>query len=486
MLFQTPAFAVFLVVVIALVSMARTNDARKVILLAGSYFFYMWWNPLYVLPLLVTTFIDYFVGQMLEDEQSPAKRLLLLSFSITANLGLLAYFKYFGFFAANLSAAARAIGLDFTAPLLQVVLPVGISFYTFHTMSYTIDVYRREITACRSARDFALFITFFPVLVAGPILRARFFLPQLRSDSPDHPSNKGIRVRLDRGVVLLFARGLVKKVAVADNLAGFVDRIFREPAQWPSVVIWTATLAFAIQIYCDFSGYSDMARALARLFGLEIPLNFDRPYFATSPSEFWRRWHISLSSWLRDYLYIPLGGNRGSGWKVARNLLITMLLGGLWHGASWNFVLWGFLHGFLLTVQHGWRRLSRPSWLAFIPPGLRRMASWVAMQYAVLLTWIVFRIRDFGLMTIALRKFVLFDFNFGLAHIGLATIFFATTWVLIAAFLTLHAFSHRWGDLDERIARLPLPAAAAICLLIGFALMLLWPSAAQPFIYFQF
>lgn len=507
MLFQTPAFAVFLVMVVTLVCLARENGTRKNVLLAASYGFYMWWSPLFVLPLLVTTFIDFFVAKMIEGERQTRTRRFLLGFSLCANLGLLAYFKYFGFFVTNLAATSHAMGFDFAPPLLQVVLPVGISFYTFHTMSYTIDVYRGEIPACQSARDFALFITFFPVLVAGPILRARNFLPQLdpgrsyggppegagpssvvreNESLPGAMCRRGIRVSLDSSTVLLFVRGLVKKVVVADNLSRFVEDVFHAPERWPSVVIWTATIAFAVQIYCDFSGYSDMARALARLFGLQLPMNFDRPYFASNPSEFWHRWHISLSSWLRDYLYVPLGGNRGGEWRTTRNLMVTMLLGGLWHGASWNFVLWGFLHGILLTVHHAWRRFRRPEWMTVVPESVRSIGAWMVTQYAILLTWIVFRVRDFSAMSIALRKFVLFDFDFALAHTGLASIFFTTTVLLAGAFLVLHAVSYRWGDLDERIANMPVPVAAAICLLIGFTLLLLWPSTAQPFIYFQF
>ena len=335
-------------------------------------------------------------------------------------------------------------------------------------MSYTIDVYRREIPACRSARDFALFITFFPVLVAGPILRAKQVLPQLQ---------RRMRLRFDVGILLLFVRGLAKKVTIADNLSPFVQKVFEDPGRWPSIIIWIGAIAFAIQIYCDFSGYSDMARALALIFGVEIPLNFDRPYFARNPSEFWRRWHISLSSWLRDYLFIPLGGSRDGQWKTARNLMITMLLGGLWHGASWNFVLWGGLHGAFLVTFRVWRRFG---------PRLPALLAWAALQYSVLLAWIAFRVREPRLMLTAIRKFVVFDFDFALLHLGLASISFGITVVIIAAFLVLHVVGERWGDLDERTARLPLPATALICAAIGFVMFLFWPSAEQPFIYFQF
>ncbi|HWW62789.1 MAG TPA: MBOAT family O-acyltransferase [Thermoanaerobaculia bacterium] len=444
MLFHTSEFAAFLAILLALVAVVRGATARKVVLLAASYTFYAWWSVVMLLPLLATTFLDFFVAQLIEREKRPKQRKALLILSLTANLGLLAFFKYVNFFATTMGMS----------PIASILLPIGISFYTFHTMSYTIDVYRREIPACRSALDFALFITFFPVLVAGPILRAKQFLPQLREP---------IRIRVTPEVLMLFVRGLAKKVLVADNLAPLADQVFAEPARWPSVIIWTATLAFAIQMYCDFSGYSDMARALAALFGFDIPLNFDRPYLARNPREFWRRWHISLSSWLRDYLYIPLGGNRH---HHARNIVVTMTLGGLWHGASWNFVLWGFLHGVLLLVS---RRLPR-----------------VAFWYALLFTWIAFRVRETHAMLVAMRKFVVFDFDFHLANRGLTGMYLMTSVVLIAAFLATHAWSNMRGDLDVRIARLPLAAALPAAIAIGAVFLYFWPPARAPFIYFQF
>src|SRR5712691_214764 len=300
MLFHTPEFAIFLGSLLLLLCSIRSDGYRKIVLLVASYFFYMWWNPIFVLPLLATTAIDYQVGRLLENEERRRRRRILLVMSLVANLGLLAYFKYFNFFVLNTVAIARAIGFDFSPALARLILPIGISFYTFHSMSYTIDVYRREIPVCRSALRFALFITFFPVLVAGPILRAKQFLPQLE---------KRIRLGVTPQIVMLIVRGLAKKVLIADNVGPFADAVFADPARWPSLIIWAATITFSVQIYCDFSGYSDIARGLAALFGFEIPLNFDRPYFAQNPSDFWRRWHISLSTWLRDYLYIPLGGN---------------------------------------------------------------------------------------------------------------------------------------------------------------------------------
>jgi len=478
MLFHTLAFAIFLGITIVLVAIVRNATGRKVILLAASYTFYGWWSVPLLAPLLFTTLLDYFIAQAIEAEQRDARRRALLIVSLTANLALLGFFKYYDF-------VANAVG----APIAGVLLPIGISFYTFHTMSYTIDVYRREIPACKSPLDFALFIAFFPVLVAGPILRAKQFLPQLQ---------RRVELQFSPSILFLFLRGLAKKVLVADNLATLVDTVFAKPHLWPSAVIWIATIAFAIQIYCDFSGYSDMARALARLFGFDIPLNFDHPYAAKNPREFWRRWHISLSTWLRDYLYIPLGGNRH---LRVRNLMITMILGGLWHGASWNFVLWGAMHGVLLTlstIRHPEprrrRRISTDANSSHLEI-LRRASptqddGWrsdslallqrILFYYCLLLTWIAFRVHDFKMMFVAMKKFVLFDFDFSLAHRGLTGLFFITSIALIALFFAMPR------NLDERLSRAPLAIQAAACAVIGAAFVLFWPNTSAPFIYFQF
>jgi alginate O-acetyltransferase complex protein AlgI len=442
-LFHTVRFAIFLLLVVAAVALARGNSARKAVLLAASYIFYMQWSVVLLLPLLVTTVLDYFVALAIDRSADVARRRTLLAFSLTANLGMLAWFKYAGFFASLAGAS-----LSFS-----VLLPVGISFYTFHTMSYTIDVYRRELAPCRSPLDFALFITFFPVLVAGPILRAKQFLPQLR---------ERIALQLSPPIVLLFARGLAKKVLIADNVAPFVDGVFADPGSYPSALVWLATIAFAVQIYGDFSGYSDMARALAALFGFEIPRNFEHPYVASNPREFWQRWHISLSTWLRDYLYLPLGGRN----HRIRNVLITMLLGGLWHGASWNFVLWGAIHGVLL-IGH-------------------RFIRGIVFAYLLLLTWIVFRVRDSATLVVALRKFVLFDFDFHLGGSGITGLFAITAMLAVTLFAMLHVWAARRGELDVRLAQLPMPALLAFAVIAGALFALFWPSAQTPFLYFQF
>ncbi|MBT5532706.1 MBOAT family protein, partial [Candidatus Poribacteria bacterium] len=395
MLFYTAEFGAFLVLLVAVFAVIRGNGGRKAALLVASYVFYMWWNPAFITLIMLSTAVDYFVGRRLDIVEDPKRRRALLVASIAANLGILGFFKYAGFFHANALWALRALGHEPSSVALNIVLPVGVSFYTFQSMSYTIDVYRRRLPATRSALDFALFVSFFPQLVAGPIVRAADFLPQLRGP---------VRVAVDRRSVMLFLRGLTKKVIIADNLAPFADAVFDAPEGWPSAVIWVAAVCFYVQIYCDFSGYSDMAIALASLFGFTLPANFAHPYFATNPTAFWRRWHISLSGWLRDYLYIPLGGSRQGALMTARNLMLTMLLGGLWHGASWNFVLWGAMHGVGLVA---WRAIeplcaSVGARVGRVARVTAAAASWVAFQYWVLLTWLVFRVADPTLLRIAL------------------------------------------------------------------------------------
>ena len=421
MLFQTPEFLAFFVIVVTCVAIARGNKARQLILLIASWIFYGWASPRFLAPLLFTTFFDYAIGLALEKRRSK----VLVAVSVAANLTLLALLRV-------------------EPGLLHMAVPLGISFYTFHSISYIVDVYRGELPACRSPLDYALFIAFFPELVAGPIVRGKQFLPQLERD---------VVIRIDEFAVLRVMRGLVKKVLIADNVAVFVNAVFADPSRWPSIVIWIATIGFAVQIYCDFSGYTDMAIGLAHVFGFDLPVNFDRPYFARNPRDFWRRWHISLSSWLRDYLYLPIG----------RKLMITMLLGGLWHGVSWNFVLWGAMHGALLIAYRKWQRPR----------------SLVVTQLFILFTWIAFRVRDPHAMLTAMRKFVIFDFDFALAGRGLLTIFFFSTIALIAIFAALHA-----SRID--LSRLRTPTFVAACVGIGIAFFFLWPANETPFIYFQF
>jgi D-alanyl-lipoteichoic acid acyltransferase DltB (MBOAT superfamily) len=380
MLFNTIQFFVFLAVVL-LLFYASPLRLRKYILLAASYFFYASWNPKFILLLLTLTAIDYTAGIWIEKTPAGHRRKLVLILSLTANLGFLGIFKYYNFAASNF---ALLLGKPANSFWFDIVLPLGISFHTFQSMSYVIDVYRGEQAAIRNPTDYALFICFFPQLVAGPIVRAHDFFRDLLGWRPPSAND------LSRGLFLI-ALGLTKKMAFADQFAKTANGYFGNVAAHPGMVpAWTGVLAFGLQIYFDFSGYTDMAIGMALLLGFHFPVNFRRPYLASSITDFWHRWHISLSTWLRDYLYIPLGGNRHGQWKTYRNLMLTMLLGGLWHGASWNFLIWGGYHGALLAVDRAVRgdRRNRDQRSWFYP------LTWLFTLGLVMTGWVFFRATD--------------------------------------------------------------------------------------------
>jgi alginate O-acetyltransferase complex protein AlgI len=319
------------------------HRAQNWLLLAASYYFYAAWDWRFLGLLMASTIVDYTCALAIARAAAPRRRRALLVLSLAFNLTLLGFFKYFNFFADNLHVIFSALGWSVDFVTLRVLLPIGISFYTFMTMSYVIDVYRREIPATRDLLDFAVFVAFFPHLVAGPILRAARLLPQI--DAPRRITREQLR-----DGAWLIAWGYFQKVFVADNLAALADAVFAPAAQPSGINVLVGVYAFAFQIYGDFAGYSNIARGTSKLMGIELIENFRFPYFVRTPQIFWRHWHISLSTWLRDYLYIPLGGSRGPEWKTWRNLIITMGLGGLWHGAAWTFVIWGLYHGVLLVA----------------------------------------------------------------------------------------------------------------------------------------
>ncbi len=480
MLFYTVEFLVLFISLLLLFALFRRTQQRKILLLIASYIFYMWWNPAFILLIMFSTAVDFVIGSRIPRAESQRRKRLLLVISLVSNLGLLAFFKYANFLQDNMLFLFRLFGYEPGWSTLNIILPVGISFYTFQTLSYTLDVYRGNLKTEKSPLDFALFVAFFPQLVAGPIVRASDFLPQLKSERP---------LCIDRVAVMIFLRGLAKKVLIADNVAPLANMVFADPASHTSIAIWLATLCFSVQIYCDFSGYSDMAISIARCFGYHLPVNFRRPYFAVNPSDFWQRWHISLSSWLRDYLYIPLGGNRGGSVRTYKNLMLTMLLGGLWHGASWNFVLWGFLHGLVLIIHRVWRYFVKATRfdavLCNIPLAIRTLISWGAMQYWVLLTWIAFRVGETDQMLIAIKKFVFIDFALPSASQGLGHVIFYCTFVL-GIFGMIHMVSHFREGLDGLLVRCSDRTAYVIAVIIGCLLMILWPLAETPFVYFQF
>ncbi len=397
MLFQSPLFLFFFATVTALLFVVRKRQRRHLVLLVASYVFYAAWDPRFLLLIWLSTAIDFWVGRRLAANDEAKTRGRWLRLSIASNLGILAAFKYFDFFAASAVDLAAIFGVVLQPTSLDVVLPVGISFYTFQSMSYTIDIHRRKLQPEPSVLRFALYVAFFPQLVAGPIVRARHFLPQLARDRLPRFQDLGPGA-------LLFCVGLFKKIAMADHFGRFADPVFGNPELYGSPILALGIACYAAEIYCDFSGYSDMAVGLGRILGYRLPRNFDRPYRSRSPREFWRRWHISLSSWLRDYLYISLGGNRGSGGQTHWNLFLTMLLGGLWHGANYTFLVWGALHALGLSAT----RIAGPA-AANLERRLNPLLGWLGTISLVGVGWVIFRATSLGEAWLYLSRLAAFD-----------------------------------------------------------------------------
>ena len=390
MLFPTLGFLLFfLIVAAAMAALGTRFAAKKTVLVVASYYFYAQWDWRFCFLLVGSSVVSYVAGQLIDRAPDERRARTILGIAVALHLGLLGIFKYFDFFISSANQLARLLGLEHEVPFIEILLPVGISFFTFHGISYITDVYRRDVAVCRNPLDMLLYMSFFPQLVAGPIVRAAYFLPQLA-----RPSTEPIPVG---PALLLILSGLFKKVVIANYLAtGLVDPVFSAPTSYGGPDLLLATYGYAVQIFCDFSAYSDMAIALAALLGFRFPANFNQPYRAQRLREFWQRWHISLSTWLRDYLYKPLGGNRGGRLNTYRNLLLTMLLGGLWHGAAWKFIAWGALHGDGLAVE----RVLEP-WIGrrALSPAAKIIATLIVFHF-VCLAWIFFRAEDFAVASL--------------------------------------------------------------------------------------
>ena len=468
MLFTQPRFLVFFLIVFAAHWWLRATRLRKLWLLAASYFFYAAWDWRFLSLIGVATAVGYVTARMMARERPPGGRKPWLVLGLAANLGILGFFKYFNFFVASAEGLLLWLGLPATESTLKIVLPVGISFFTFQTMGYTIDVYRRRMSASADPCDFALFVAFFPQLVAGPIVRATNLLPQLAT-----PRRwAGVDVP---GCLVLLLIGFIKKACISDHISAVIEPVFADPTDYAAWSVRLAVFYYSVQIYCDFSGYTDMAIACAGLLGYKLPPNFRFPYFSANLAEFWSRWHISLSTWLRDYLYIPLGGNRGSPLLVYRNVMITMLLGGLWHGAGWNFVLWGGLHGVVLVVHRIWRRRTTARQE---PRPLAQGLCILATFYFVSLMWIFFRASSFSDAVALFEAFVFW-------RSGGGTMLNVNLWWGLAALLLIHAAAARLPIF--RLAR-ALPDWAFYAAL-GAATAAAFSFASteyKPFIYFQF
>jgi alginate O-acetyltransferase complex protein AlgI len=483
MLFNSFGFLVFFAVVLAVVPWCR-HRRQNTLLLAASYVFYASWDWRYLGLILGLTLANYAAAAVMLRATRRLVRRAALAAAAAVSLGVLGLFKYADFFAASLAAWLDALGWQADVRLLGLVLPVGISFYTFQALSFTIDLYRGQIRRLPRLDDYALYVAFFPQLVAGPIERGARLLPQI-----ERP-RRITRAHYSGGLALMLL-GYVQKVVLADNLAIAADRVFDGPPPANGWAAWLGLYAFAVQILCDFAGYSNIARGAARCLGFELMVNFFSPYCAANPAEFWRRWHISLSTWLRDYLYIPLGGNRGGAWRRARNLMTTMLLGGLWHGAAWTFVWWGAYHGALLVLHRAWRRatepgptrpVSRAGRNGVFTRGIRALLKRLLCFHMICLGWVLFRA---GSLAHALAYY--------------RSLFAAPDWSLtpglllwtarcapaVALLLGLETLAYRRGD-PEAFRTLPPLARGLLYAVCFYAIVLFGAHDAQAFIYFQF
>jgi len=473
MLFNSLTFVLFFSVVLAIHSLPIAWKIKKTNLVIASYLFYAAWNPPFVVLLMISTVVDWRIADLMHRQSDLIRRRLLLCVSLGVNLGLLAYFKYSGFLLDNFSILMENLGIRWELASPDIILPMGISFYTFQTLSYTLDVYHRRTKPWHSFLDYAMYVSFFPQLVAGPIVRATEFLPQC-----NQPRQADARA-LGLGLALI-TLGLFMKIVLADAIfAPVADQVYAEVAAATTTTAWIGTLAFAGQIFCDFAGYSSCAVGAAMCLGFTIPNNFRMPYAAVGFSDFWRRWHISLSTWLRDYLYIPLGGNRSGELRVLVNLMITMLLGGLWHGASWNFIIWGGLHGSFLIVERGLKQIPWPDrWISTLPS---QFAFAILTFIAVCLAWVFFRAASLddavSLLTVMLNWTPSAKALPGSPEMLLALV------ACLGLFLT-----HWWmreRSTQQWLMQLSWPLRALF--LAGISLMIiLTPDDSRAFIYFQF
>ncbi|MFO0935656.1 MAG: MBOAT family O-acyltransferase [Gemmataceae bacterium] len=473
--FHTPAFLAFFAIVASVywLTPRRCVRLRTWILVIASFHFYAAWSAELAFLVTATATVDYLLARGMSATERPRLRLALMISSIAMNLGILCYFKYANFFLDSLNQALALCGAHSAFSTLTILVPFGISFYTFEAISYAVDVYKKKIPAERSLSAFLLFILFFPHLVSGPIVRAGDFLPQVFR----RKHWNWLRVQVG---VQFFLMGVFKKLALADRFALFCDPVWSDPAAYNTNATWLAVLAYALRIYFDFSGYSDMAVGTAHLLGFRLTQNFNMPYLAANVSEFWHRWHISLSTWLRDYLFIPLGGSRGGVWATNRNLMITMILGGLWHGATWSFAIWGALHGLFLVVHRAYRHVAeqRPSWQALLTSPYGRVGRTALTILCVGLAWVFFRKDLAGAITIFQH---LFTIQPGLGP----PLPNRSLWTLVAIVALCHtlAVSGSWRFVWPRLPAEVQGFAYATCLIVA---MVLAPDQNQAFIYFDF
>ena len=473
MLFNSLTFIAFFAVVLFLHRLPLAWSLKKFNLLIASYLFYAAWNPPFVVLLWLSTMVDWWAARRIHESDTQARRRAWLMLSLTANLGLLGYFKYGGFLLENWAALMAGVGIDWQAPAWDIILPVGISFYTFQTLSYTLDVYLRRAQPATSLLDFSLFVTFFPQLVAGPIVRPTDLMPQFAAP------RTATAQQMTWGLMLMIL-GLFEKIVLADGLlAPVVDAVYGSDQAPLMLDAWLGTIAFSGQIFCDFAGYTTTAIGCSLVLGFSLIDNFRYPYAALGFSDFWRRWHISLSTWLRDYLYVPLGGNRKGPGRTYVNLMLTMLIGGLWHGAAWTFVVWGGLHGLYLVVER-FLRQRIGGWAVWQRWYTRLLL--IALTYALVnITWVFFRAQEFATAWRVLG---------GMLGFGADGAPILSTWRLVSVLvvmvplLAVHAYM-RERELHAEVQRLPATAVGVVWGAMAF-LIAITQGGSDAFIYFQF
>jgi len=482
MTFVSLTFVAFLFIVFTLYWSFPNRTAQNVVLIVASYVFYGWWDYRYLTLIIISSLVDYSAGRSLERVVSRRARRAVLLVSVCTNLGLLGIFKYFNFFAESFAELVALFGWRASPFMLNVVLPVGISFYTFQTMSYTIDIYNGRLRGRRNLIDYLAYVAFFPQLVAGPIERAGSLLVQMERP---HTFVYDDAVNGCRQILW----GYFKKIVIADRAAVFVDQCYGHIGTTTGPQFWAATVAFAVQIYCDFSGYSDIAIGTASLFGFHLRRNFAYPYFSQSVTEFWRRWHMSLSSWFRDYVYIPLGGNRVPLSRQLGNVLLTFALCGLWHGASWNFILWGALHGVYLCAERLWMRPRAlgpddpPGGPRFVPKASALLAMGRTF-FLVLVAWVFFRAQNLGEACSILTKMAT-EIWHSSAYEGFGTFIKGDYLWLLAVFVVIEWLS-RAKRHPFMSTRIPLALRWAAYTFVIWLCLYVCPDKQMTFIYFQF
>tara|TARA_B100000949_G_scaffold107687_1_gene95654 strand:+ start:247 stop:1716 length:1470 start_codon:yes stop_codon:yes gene_type:complete len=489
MLFTTPEFIIFFISVLAVISAIKFRRFQHLFIVGSSYFFFYFSNNYLITLLIFSTLLDFYIGKAIFAAKDKKRKKILLISSLAGNLGLLGFFKYADFAILQFNILGQELNLNPDIPFLNLAIPIGISFYTFQTITYTVDIYREKLKPSDSVWEFALFVSFFPQLVAGPILRASHFLPQLR----EKISNNNISTRLRtitihdtalRFGITLMAVGFFKKMFFADNVAPMVNEIFNVPYGLESFSVIIGAIAFGVQIYCDFSGYSDIAIGAALILGFNIPANFNKPFFATSPSDYWSRWHISLSTWVRDYVYYPLVfKHRRSSIVVFSSLLFSMLLMGLWHGASWNFLIWGGLHGIFLAVFTVLRKKYYKPTEPFFKSKFGKIFSIIITQYLVFFTFIAFRVQDLDALPYLFYKYLVWDFAINetvqiLSHNQIPII-------LIVGFFILHYISYK-KNIVKTLSEIKIVYWMGILLGMITLILFFYDLSPEEFIYFRF